>query len=125
MVNINNHQRSTNQTLKRYNSHPPEWELEKKKKTGIPAVVQWVKNRTCRSSCCSATGSAMSLQCQDTGSISGPAQSVKGSSITTAAVQVTAAAKTQSQAQKLPYAIGAAIKTKKKERKKTENSKCW
>ena len=35
-----------------------------------------------KSSCCGTTGLAVSLQCQDTGSIPGPAPWVKGSSRT-------------------------------------------
>ena len=41
--------------------------------------------------------------------MSGPPQWVKGSSIATAAAQVTAAAKIQSLAQELPYGMSAAI----------------
>ena len=45
-------------------------------------------------SCCDATGSAASLQCQDAGSNSGPAQCVKGSSFAVVMAEVTTAANT-------------------------------
>ena len=51
------------------------------------------------------------------GSIPGLSQWLKGSSIASAVAQVAAAAQIQSLAQKLPYAAGVAIKSKKEKKK--------
>ena len=75
----------------------------------VPTVVQSVKNLT----------KEAWVTAEDTGSIPSPSQWVKGSSIATAVAQVTAATQIQSPAQELPYAVGAAIKIKTKQNKKT------
>ena len=61
-------------------------------------LALWVKN-------CSNSG-----HCGGMGSIPGPAQWVKGSTVATAATQVTAEAQLPSLAQELPYAVDVAIK---------------
>ena len=66
-------------------------------------VAQWVKHPTAAAQIC----------CRAMGVIPGPAQWVKGSRVATAAVQI------QSLVQELPYAMGAAVKLKKKKRKKS------
>ena len=67
---------------------------------GVPTVAQWVKNLT-----------ATAWVTADL--TPGLVQWVKGSSIATAELEVTAVAHFQSLAEKLPYTMGAAIKIKK------------
>ena len=55
--------------------------------------------------------------CGGMGSIPGPAQGMKGSSVAAAVTEATAAAQIQSLMQELPCTLGVAIKKKKKKEK--------
>ena len=74
-------------------------------------MAQWVKNLTVVAHCCGGVGS-----------IPSPMRWVKGSGIATAAAQVTAAARIQSQAREFLHATGIATK---KKRIKYNNSSLW
>ena len=81
-------------------------------------MAQWVKNLT----------AATSVTARGVGSAPGLAQQVKGSGVATAASWVTAVARIQFLAWELPYAVGAAIKKKKKlskNPKKTQKQKAF